>query len=99
MSHIAYLPVIDAPVTEMSTIKAILTRSSDIMAKLDIQCSVLVFDEAVYAKIQQVRWKSEEYMKKFVVRLGDFHACMSYATAISCRFREAGLQVRFFIIS
>eukprot|EP00795_Rhopilema_esculentum_P014981 gene14982-6136_t len=49
----------------MSTIKGILTRRSDIMMKLDIYCSVLAFDEAV----QQVPWKSEDYIKRFVVRL------------------------------
>ena len=96
VSRIAYLPVIDAPVTEMSTIKGILTRSSD---NDEVRYSVLVFDEAVYSKVQQARWKSEDYMKQFVVRLGDFHACLSYVTAISCRFREAGLQVRFFSFS
>ncbi|XP_028415026.1 uncharacterized protein LOC114538109 [Dendronephthya gigantea] len=31
-------------------------------------------------------------MSKFIVRLGEFHSCMSYATAIACRFRDAGLQ-------
>jgi hypothetical protein len=64
---------------------------------LELHYAVLIFDEAVYAKAQQVRWKCDEFLTKFIFRLGEFHACMSYATAISCRFRDAGLQVRIYI--
>jgi hypothetical protein len=53
----------------------------------------LVFDEAIYAKIQQIRWKEERYLSRFVVRLGDFHMAMSFCGAISKLFRDAGLQV------
>ena len=63
------------------------------MDKLNLKYAVLIFDEALYSKAQQIRWKSEEFLSKFIIRLGDFHACMSFASAIACRFREAGLQV------
>lgn len=93
LSKVAYLPVVDAPVTELSTINAILKRSACIVDKLNLKYAVLIFDEALYSKAQQIRWKSEELLSKFIIRLGDFHACMSFASAIACRFREAGLQV------
>mgnify|MGYP002803380803 FL=1 len=93
ISKIGYLPVVDAPVTDFATIYAILRRSLDIANKLQLQYAVLVFDEAVFAKVQQVRWKYEEFRSKFIVRMGEFYACMSYASAIACRFRDAGLQV------
>lgn len=32
-------------------------------------------------------------MKRFVVRLGEFHATMSFLSAIGNMFRDAGLQV------
>lgn len=96
ISKVGYLPVVDAPVTDISTIYTILRRSVDIANKLELQYAVLIFDEAIYAKAQQVRWKSGEFLNKFIFRLGEFHACMSYATAISCRFRSAGLQVSIF---
>ena len=54
---------------------------------------MLIFDEAVYAKAQQVQWKDEEFMSKFIVCMREFHASMTYATAIACHFRDAGLQV------
>ena len=93
LSNIGYLPVVDARVTEFSTIFTILRRRVDIANQLELQYAVLIFDEAVYAKVQQIRWKYEEFMSKFIVRMGEFHACMSYATAIACRLRDAGLQV------
>ena len=63
------------------------------MDKLNLKYILLIFDEALYSKAQQIRWKSEEFLSKFIIRLGDFHTCMSFASAIACRFREAGLQV------
>lgn len=32
-------------------------------------------------------------MKRFVVRLGEFHATMSFLSGIGNMFRDAGLQV------
>jgi hypothetical protein len=53
----------------------------------------LVFYEAIYAKIQQIRWKEERYLGRFVVRLGDFHMAMAFYVAISKLFKDSGLQV------
>lgn len=55
----------------------------------------LVFDEAIYAKIQQIRWKEERYLSRFVVRLGDFHMAMAFCGAISKLFKDAGLKVNY----
>lgn len=58
---------------------------------------VLVFDEAIYAKIQQIRWKDERFLSRFIVRLGDFHTTMSFLSAIGKLFADAGLLVSIFI--
>ena len=55
MSTISYLPIIDNPITEWSTINEILRQSIKIADELELQQVFLVADEAVYAKIQQVR--------------------------------------------
>ena len=93
-SRIGYLPVIDVPVTDMATIYTILHRSLDIINKLKVDHGVMVFDEAVYAKIQQVRWNTPEFVSRFVVHLGEFHASMSYMSATGKRFDGSGLKVR-----
>ena len=92
-SRVGYLPIIDASPTEYATINAILKTSMKIADKMQLQYAVLVFDEAVYAKVQQVRWKAKVYYDRFVVRLGEFHAIMSYLSAISKLYADAGLRV------
>jgi hypothetical protein len=92
LSKIGYLPIIDAPPTEMSTINAIMKKSTEIANKLCIHYVCLVFDESIYAKIQEVRWKEEEYLR-FIVRLGEFHMAMSFCGAIGKLFKDAGLRV------
>ena len=90
---IGYLPVIDAPVTDMSTVNALLKHSVSICNHLNLPEIVLVFDEAIYAKAQMIRWANEEFKKRLVIRLGDFHTVMSFCSAIGKIFKDAGLQV------
>ena len=49
-SNIGYLPVINAPVTDISTVNTLLRHSASICQRLQIPEVVLVFDEAMYAK-------------------------------------------------
>ena len=92
-SKVLYLPVIDASPTEYSTVNRILERSLEISDKLNSKYSMLVFDEAIYAKIQQIRWKEGQFYSRFIIRMGAFHTIMSYCGAISKLFRDSGLQV------
>ena len=55
LSKIGYLPVIDASPTEMSTVHTILVRSLEIADKLELEIIVVVVDQAIYAKAQQIR--------------------------------------------
>ena len=71
-SRIGYLPIIDASPTEFSIVKEILRQSDKIANKLNLQYLCLVFDEAIYSKVQQIRWKEETYLNLFMIRLGDF---------------------------
>ena len=54
-SNIGYLPVIDAPVTDMSTVNTLLRHSVSICQRLQVPEVFLVFDEAIYAKAQMIR--------------------------------------------
>ena len=92
ISRVGYLPVIDVSPTEYSTINTILKRSTEIADKLQLQYATLVFDEAVYGKIQHVRWKNDTYYNRFIVRLGEFHAIMSFLSAVSKIFEDGGLK-------
>lgn len=93
VSTIGYLPVVDSSPTEYSTVRTVLSTSVDIATQLGMNYMVLVFDEAIYSKAQHIRWKNVEFMEKLIIRMGDFHAIVSFCGAIGKLFRHAGLQV------
>ena len=97
VSKIRYLPIVDGSPSDYSTLYTALQQSMKIADELLLEKVVLVFDEAIYAKIQQIRWKDERFLSRFIVRLGDFHATMSFLSAIGKLFGDAGLQVNIFI--
>ena len=97
VSKIRYLPIVDGSASDYSTLYTALQQSMKIADELLLEKVVLVFDEAIYAKIQQIRWKDERFLSRFIVRLGDFHATMSFLSAIGKLFGDAGLQVNIFI--
>ena len=78
----------------MSTINQVLRQSVQIADVLELPRVFLVADEAVYAKIQQVRWKDDVYNQRCVVCLGEFHVIMSYCSCIGKRFKDSGLEVQ-----
>ena len=51
-----------------------------------------MFDQAIYAKVQEIQWANEQLNKRLVVRLGEFHTCMSFLSVIGKRFCESGLR-------
>ena len=78
------MPKIDASATGFSTINAVLQRSTKIADELGLQYVCLVFDEAIYAKIPQIRWKDVTDMDHFVIRMGAFY--LSFCGAIAKLF-------------
>ena len=56
--HIGYLPRADASVTDLSTVYTTVKRCMKIAEKLNLQYQVLVFDKAIYPKVQQIHWKT-----------------------------------------
>lgn len=75
LSKVGYLPIVDASPTEYSTLNEVLKSGIRILDKLQLQQTVFVFDEGLYSKIQHIRWKEQVFYDRFVVRLGEFHAC------------------------
>lgn len=89
---IGYLPVFDCNPTEMSTINTLLERSIKIANHLNVDNLVLVMDQAMYSKAQQIRWQNDIFQSRLVLRLGEFHTVMAYLAVIGKRFCDAGLQ-------
>jgi len=48
-----------------------------------------VFDQAIYAKAQKIRWQNYDLQQLLVVRLGEFHTTKSYLANIGKRFQDS----------
>ena len=92
LSRVAYLPTIEASPTELDTVNTILRRSLDMADNLCLKTITLVFDQAIYAKAQEIRWKEEVLRDRIVIRLGEFHTCMSFMSILGKCFCDAGLM-------
>ena len=87
-----YLPTINAPATNMSTVYQVLTKSLQIKDTLNLQSIVVVFDQALYAKATEIKWKHREQFKDLVLRMGVFHTICTFLSEIGKRFQDAGLR-------
>ena len=92
ISSIYYLPAIDASPTMMDTVNTILVKSVRICTLLQQESIVIVCDQAIYSKVQQIQWKDAHLMARTVIRMGEFHTGMNFLAFFGKRFRDAGLQ-------
>ena len=88
---VSYLPTINAPATEMSTVNEVLTQTVNIMDTLELEEIVWVFDQALYAKAAEITWKHEQF-KNLILRMCAFHTICNLLSTIGKRFQDAGLR-------
>ena len=93
---VGYLPTVNAPATQMSTVHEVLNQSLAIMQYLHLENIVCVFDQALYAKAVEIIWKhSDKFQTKIIIRLGVFHMTCMFLSTIGKRFQDAGLRDLF----
>ncbi|KAL1262233.1 hypothetical protein QQF64_007498 [Cirrhinus molitorella] len=90
--NIGYLPTINAPATQLSTVHEVLHQSISIMKSLQLNNIVVVFDQALYAKAAEITWKHQELFKNIILRMGVFHTTCTFMATIGKRFADAGLR-------
>ena len=91
--NIGYLPTINAPAANLSTVYEILSQSERIRETLSLKCIVLVFDQALYAKVMEVLWKRRGQFSQLIPRMGAFHTiCTYFITVVGKRFQDASLK-------
>ena len=88
---VGYLPTINAPATELSTVHEVLNQTVSIMESLQLKSIVCVFDQALYSKAAEIVWKHEKF-KNIVIRMGVFHTICNLLSIIGKRFQDAGLR-------
>ena len=90
--NVGYLPTINAPATQMSTVNEVLNQSLNIMQSLQLTNIVCVFDQALYAKAIEITWKHHDKFKNIIIRMGVFHTVCNLLSTIGKRFQDAGLR-------
>lgn len=91
-SVLHYLPVIEASPTELSTVRHILDCAVKKADQMDCESVMVVFDQAIYSKAQQIRWDTPVLKERLVLRLGEFHTIMCFLSVIGKRFAMSGLE-------
>ena len=87
-----YLPTTNARATQLSTVHSVLVQATKIKDELQLAEIVCVFDQAMYSKAMEVKWKHLEEFQDLVLRLGVFHTICNLLSIIGKRFGSAGLR-------
>jgi hypothetical protein len=92
VAKVRYLPFIQAPPTDFTTIYSILLRLVS-LAKSFGQTHILVTaDMAIYSKAQEILWaKPEDLTGKVTMRVGGMHMTMAFLASIGRLYGDAGL--------
>lgn len=69
-----------------------LTRALKITKNLNLKSIVCVFDQAIYSKAVEIKWKEPAKFQSCVIMMGMFHMLMVYMHILSKRFSDAGLR-------
>lgn len=80
---VGYMPTINAPATELTTVAEILNQLEQI---------VVVLDQALYAKAAEIIWKHTDKYSRIILRLGTFHTVCNILAILGARFQDAGLR-------
>ena len=91
-SSIGYLDSIDYPAIHIVTAYEILKRCLKIKDRLDIHVLVCVFDQAIYAKAVESKWKYPNQFESLILMLGIFHKIMMYLGVTGKRYKDAGVE-------
>ena len=89
---IGYIPTIDAPASNMSTVFEVLTQSLQIKDSLQLNAMVVGFEQQIYAKATEIKWKHSEQFGDIIVRRGAFHTICTLLGINGKGLQGAGLR-------
>jgi len=90
---IAYLPSINNPATQRSTVYEILNRCTYIQLHLNLPgIVVLVLDQAIFCKAVEIIWAQADRFQNVFPMMGNFHTVCNLLSIIGKLFGDAGLR-------
>ena len=91
-THSAHLPIIDAPPSNKRTLYTSMAQCKRLTKSLGQDTSIQTMDQQLYALAQEVKWDCKDEFKSHVLRMGSFHAIMTYLSSIGRIWGDAGLR-------
>ena len=86
-----YLPVdISSSPTEIETVYLLRKRSILANDQLKQDSMIVVFDQAVYAKVLEIVFKDQTEYSRVVLRMGVFHVAITFMAVLGKRFGNVG---------
>ena len=67
-------------------------RVLNIVEALNLDAIICVFDQAIYSKACEIKWREPEKFTSCVLMMGIFHLLMVYMSILNKRFGDAGLR-------
>lgn len=89
---VRYLPFINAPPTEFSTIYSIVQKLITIAMAQGQHHILVTADLAIYSKAQQILWEKTDLQKRVTMRLGAMHLIMAFLGSIGKLYGDGGFQ-------
>ena len=76
----------------MDRVYTLLDLSVNMTKRIQQETTVIVVDQAIYAKALEVIWKRSDEFKSVVLRMGAFHRAYNFLAVIGKRFEGSGLH-------
>ena len=89
---VGYLPTINAPATNISTVYEILCQSVAIQRQLELEKIAVVMDQALYAQASEVLGNHQLQFDTIILMMGNFHIICNLLSIIGKMFGSAGLR-------
>ena len=90
-TKIAYLPLIDRPPAESTTMMAALLRAEEVSSKAGQQFVVFTVDQQLYRIALHIIWENPVRFSNFYLRLGGMHLLMSYIGCVGTLMADSGI--------
>ena len=91
-THRAHLPIIDAPPSDKRTLYTSMAQCKRLTKSLGQESSVQTMDLQLYALAQEVKWHLSDEFASHILRMGSFHAMMSFLSSMGKSWGGAGLR-------
>ncbi len=92
MTNVGYCQMIDSASTELPTVYTAMKRSQEFARQTGQESIDVVFDQAIYAKAQEIKMSRGSEFDNVVLRLGPLHTAFMYLHVLGKRFGDAGFS-------